>query len=130
MYIYIYIHTHTYIYIYICIYIYPPDAWRSRQVTGEAVQPPGAAHAAPAGGKRAAVSAYIALTSPNTRLSKQVTGEVVQPPGAAYKESAGKRGAVSYVPFDFHSVCGKLAFRNLPRLVKVLQTPMARGRST
>ncbi|KAJ1480419.1 hypothetical protein T484DRAFT_2805300 [Baffinella frigidus] len=51
----------------------------------------------------------------------KVTGEAVPPPGTEFDEAAErkKRGPVTYIPFDFHSVCGKLAFRNLPKLVKV-----------
>lgn len=55
----------------------------------------------------------------------QVTGEAVPPPGTEFDEAAErkKRGPVTYIPFDFHSVCGKLAFRNLPKLVKVTLHP-------
>ena len=33
-------------------------------------------------------------------------------------------GAVCYVAFDFHAVCGKLAFRNLPALTRVCLAPL------
>jgi len=53
------------------------------------------------------------------RVMQAFTAEAAAatPPATGGGDSGGGGEGVSMIPFDFHSVCGKLAFRNLPLLV-------------